>query len=726
MLYGNARGVPQGSAMRIRRELTSLLDFSEKPRPMTTFSWLHLTDRHHGASKGWKWPSIKDEFFQDLVRLHKICGPWDLILFTGDLTNRADFGKLDEEIEEIREKVAELSNGEKPILLAVPGNHDLEKPDQDNPLIEKLQQWGESDKVRSDFWEKGFYRHVVEESFQNYQDWWEPYFNALGNDYQSGVVRVKDKPKKGLLPGDFSVTIEKGECRLGIIGLNTSFLHMLPDRKPGQVALHTDQFAKVCGGDGPKWARDHHACLLMTHHPPEWLDKESKEEHLLAEIQPQNLFAAHLCGHVHKASYEPLRRLFRACSLFGLKLTENGDDRRHGYAAGRIDLHGTKGKLDFWPRAAKKEEHVMCLQEDDSDNFFLNAKGKYTQPLEFDLSKPCTGKDQIREIPEPGSPYSPDFCVRRTSLVGRALVQLRKGGSKPHEPPVFWGPRGFGKRWLVQDTLHELNRENQYEIVHIDIDAALVKYANSSLSEFFRWVAGRIVQNSEIVGNYFEEYASPIQAITALMKLHLEKITVPFVLVIENADRIVSYSFGEELFKLLRTWINDAGREPDPWVKFLLIMSVETNVSYLSDRLLYDSPFNIAYPIPVEPFTDDEILELADIFGISLTEDDRRSIKEQFGNQPLVTTTALHHANKEGKDWKRIAEESDKLQGYIEHLAHELRAIGREQFRGFMKVQTGLAKRWDRETHEPLERLGLVVNRQEVPELSCELYRSIL
>jgi len=399
---------------------------------------------------GWRWPSIKDEFFQDLARLHKICGPWDLILFTGDLTNEADFGKLDEEIEEIRQKVAELSNGEKPILLAVPGNHDLKKPPQDNPLVEKLQQWSKDEKVRSDFWEKDFYRPVVEESFQNYQGWWEPYFNALGNDYRAGPLRVKDAPKKGLLPGDFSVTIEKEGCRLGIIGLNTSFLHMLPGRKARQIALHTDQFAEVCGGDGPRWVRERHACLLMTHHPPEWLDEDSEKNHLLGEIQPQNRFVAHLCGHVHKASYEPSKRLFRACSLFGLKSTENGDDRKHGYAAGRIDLHDTKGKLYFWPRAARKEEHVMRLQEDDSDSFFLNNKSKHTQSFEFDLSKPCTGKSQIRDIPEPGSPYSPDFCVRRTSLVGRALVQLRKGGSKPHEPPVFWGPRGFGKRWLLQ------------------------------------------------------------------------------------------------------------------------------------------------------------------------------------------------------------------------------------------------------------------------------------
>src|SRR5262249_997673 len=56
-----------------------------KDAPKCSFGWLHLTDLHFGMT-GLKplWPSIKDEFFKDLDKLHGTAGPWDLVLFTGD------------------------------------------------------------------------------------------------------------------------------------------------------------------------------------------------------------------------------------------------------------------------------------------------------------------------------------------------------------------------------------------------------------------------------------------------------------------------------------------------------------------------------------------------------------------------------------------------------------------------------------------------------------------
>lgn len=54
--------------------------------PPTAFSWLHLTDFHYGL-KGQKplWPNLRQPFLDDLPRLHGHCGPWQAVLFTGDL-----------------------------------------------------------------------------------------------------------------------------------------------------------------------------------------------------------------------------------------------------------------------------------------------------------------------------------------------------------------------------------------------------------------------------------------------------------------------------------------------------------------------------------------------------------------------------------------------------------------------------------------------------------------
>lgn len=93
-------------------------------------NWLHLSDLHQGLEPGrWLWPNVRTEFFADLGRLHDVAGPWDLVLFTGDLTQRgtaAEFAALEATLAEVYEELRRL--GSTPALVTVPGNHDLVRP----------------------------------------------------------------------------------------------------------------------------------------------------------------------------------------------------------------------------------------------------------------------------------------------------------------------------------------------------------------------------------------------------------------------------------------------------------------------------------------------------------------------------------------------------------------------------------------------------------------------
>jgi 3',5'-cyclic AMP phosphodiesterase CpdA len=90
---------------------------------MSTFSWLHLTDLHMGmAAHRPLLPAIKDSFLEDLKPLSDRSGSWDLVIFTGDLTQRGadeEFHKLDEFLAELWGRLKEL--GSEPRLVAVPG-----------------------------------------------------------------------------------------------------------------------------------------------------------------------------------------------------------------------------------------------------------------------------------------------------------------------------------------------------------------------------------------------------------------------------------------------------------------------------------------------------------------------------------------------------------------------------------------------------------------------------
>jgi 3',5'-cyclic AMP phosphodiesterase CpdA len=366
---------------------------------MKTFSWLHLTDFHQGMNEqSWLWPNVKDRFFEDLEKLHDKNGPWDLVLFTGDLTQRGsaeEFQKLDEVLEKLWEKFKRL--GSSPKLLAVPGNHDLVRPNEKDPSVKLLRLWNDDPDVQSEFWEDANspYRKVVTEAFKNYTYW------------------LKNQPFKadnlndGILPGDFSVTIEKDDAKLGIVGFNSTFLQLTGDDYKGKLALHTRQFHAACGGDGPDWAKEHHACLLLTHQPPSWLNDNSQQNHLNGGITDAGRFAAHLCGHMHDTVYRNIseggaepKRIWQGRSLFGLEYigkAEENIQRLHGYTAGKIELNEEKGRLIFWPRGE------TCLQggqrEIVSDQSVKLIDEYHTIPREFNLLNSQRIPDNNDKVP---------------------------------------------------------------------------------------------------------------------------------------------------------------------------------------------------------------------------------------------------------------------------------------------------------------------------------------
>lgn len=356
-----------------------------------SFSWLHLTDLHQGMrEQHWLWPGVREIFFADLKRLHDKCGPWDLVLFTGDLTqlgSAQEFEKLDQLMKELWDFFDKL--GSSPKLLAVPGNHDLVRPNKKDPAVRLLQQWLNLPDIQEEFWEdaESPYHQVVTKAFENYMIWWD-----------NQTFKPKDL-KLGTLPGDFSATIEKEGAKLGIVGLNTSFLQLTGDNYEGKLALHPRQFHQACNGDGSAWTKQHNACLLLTHHPPGWLNPNSQRD-LKAEITSHGRFAVHLCGHLHEAFSGEIveggadaRRIWQGRSLFGLEYysRENTEVQRlHGYTAGKVEVSENKGNLIFWPREARLQGGQRSIVPDYS---LVLTDNQHTEPKEFELLQHYASKN---------------------------------------------------------------------------------------------------------------------------------------------------------------------------------------------------------------------------------------------------------------------------------------------------------------------------------------------
>ncbi len=327
---------------------------------MVSFNWLHLSDLHVGlGAQAWMLDRVRQEFLRDLGPLHEAAGPFDAVLFTGDLTqsgSAAQFLQLDEFLRALAQRLAEL--GSRPRLLAVPGNHDLERPGGvDDAAVDAMLDWPRAPRVHERFWasKASPYRGVVGRAFGNFVAW-----QARGGH---GFERC-DELYHGSLPGDFLAVLEKQGERLAVAGLNGAFAHLSDGVREGELALHTSQFLALFeaaggGARGASWLEAScDAALLLTHHPPSWFDDESREQHLLANIYAPGRFAAHLFGHMHRgeargagALGQAPRRFVQGASLFGLERAADGRlERRHGYLAGRLALSAEGGTLRLFPR----------------------------------------------------------------------------------------------------------------------------------------------------------------------------------------------------------------------------------------------------------------------------------------------------------------------------------------------------------------------------------------
>lgn len=372
-------------------------------------NWLHLSDLHLGLDhQGWIWPTVKNDFFREIRRLFKKCGPWDLVFFTGDFVQRGssgEFEKLNIELEELWAEFKKL--GCSPMLCAVPGNHDAFRPENGSAVVTALTNlWWQKPEIRKQFWnESGCdYRAVVTDSLRNYSDW-------------ISTTKIPTiETNLGLLPGDFSGTFVKGGARLGIVGLNTTFLQIAEGDFKRRLDIHVSQLREACAGDVFGWLQKQTASVLLTHHPTSWLSDDALD-HFRQEIYPPARFLAHFCGHQHEPeAFEqseggaPPRRLRLGASLFGLEKWNgvNPQIRRHGFAAGRFVFDEQSGYEYYWPRTAIRgmhgalnfcADHYFTLGEDESVVSSFDLDFDDTPPVQ--PPEIARAKESTQQPPEP-------------------------------------------------------------------------------------------------------------------------------------------------------------------------------------------------------------------------------------------------------------------------------------------------------------------------------------
>lgn len=321
----------------------------------SSFSWLHLSDLHAGMkNQSWMWPSLRDKIHDDLRYLIHKHQRWDVVVFSGDLTQKG----TPEEYEVLNGIIKELwqifnESGFSPKLFCVPGNHDLARPGSIDPTCLALSRWWDLNELRADFWgSKGdIYRKTVADYFLNYTNWLNG-LEKIGIPLLSGV--------SGAFPGDVSAVYEKDDLRVGFIGLNSTWLQVGAGDFHGRLHIDPRQLLEITENRPSDWAKQNTLNFLVTHHPLDWLHADSLSL-FNQDIDIGGRFDAHLYGHMHEPAIIQKthlgslpKRSMQSASLFGLETFGDNVQRAHGYSFNSIKITDDLiANMEVWPRASR-------------------------------------------------------------------------------------------------------------------------------------------------------------------------------------------------------------------------------------------------------------------------------------------------------------------------------------------------------------------------------------
>lgn len=320
---------------------------------MQQLSWLHLSDLHYGMNQQeWLWPTIKELFYKDIAKLSERIGTWDLVIFTGDLTQAGteeQFDDLSKMLEELWNVLSKHSPS--PLFVCTPGNHDLLRPDPLDPTVQAFNNWHTNEQIRNRFWQSSDndYKKYIDKCFNNYTNWYD------------SLAIPKPTTSKGFIAGDYSHIIETNGIRTGIVSLNTAFLQLTDVDYEKKLSIHPRQILDVCGNDPDKWCSNLDLSLLITHHGSNWLHPTALDT-FKSQIFPPDRFNAHFYGHMHEPYTQDSseygstqRRLRQGSSLFGNINCNNGvANRIHGYNAGRFKFDNDNIIEELYPRTLIK------------------------------------------------------------------------------------------------------------------------------------------------------------------------------------------------------------------------------------------------------------------------------------------------------------------------------------------------------------------------------------
>lgn len=276
------------------------------------------------------------------------------------------------------------------------------------------------------------------------------------------------------------------------------------------------------------------------------------------------------------------------------------------------------------------------------------------------------------EMPE-GSmdPESTFYVQRQGDQIAMGAIQ-RQGVTI-----TIKGPRQMGKSSLLLKTVDQAIQADK-RVAYIDFqlfDDAALGDADRFYQQFCLTITQQLELPSRIDDFWLEELGNNQRCTRYMQTYVLKELQQPFVLAMDEVDRIFDRKFRSDFFAMLRNWHNNRGL-PLPamkvWKQFDLVLVTATEPYHLIADL-HQSPFNVGEVISLKDFTAEQVADLNQRHGSPLNSGQESQLFALLNGHPYLIRKALYLAASGQKTIDEVLAKADRDDGpFGDHLRYHL------------------------------------------------------
>jgi transcriptional regulator with XRE-family HTH domain len=327
--------------------------------------------------------------------------------------------------------------------------------------------------------------------------------------------------------------------------------------------------------------------------------------------------------------------------------------------------------------------------------------------------------------PNGAVPLGSPFYLERSPLEVQIDRELRKPGALVR----IKAPKEMGKTSLLLRIL-DVAKALGYHTVSLNIDQ-VDELILSDLDRFLRWLCANVARQLHLkprLDEYWDEdLGSKISCTAYFQDYLLQEISTPLVLALDEVNQIFEHpQMAKDFLPLLRFWHEEAKTLPI-WQKLRLIVVHSTEI-YIPLQLS-QSPFNVGLPIQLNTFSQAEVQQLAQRYGLDWDDDGigARQLMDLVGGHPALVNIAFYHLSRGDITLAQLLETAPTATGiYHQHLQRHWATLAE---------QPELARALDRvlSADRPislapilaykLNSLGLIERSGDLSVPGCQLYQ---